>query len=95
MGDCFYLAIVKHEGRLNQGFSISGRAAGHNLHALWELCIDILHGTQGCTKRAAIVAAVKIIEQTAVFRNKCNLGGCRTGVDTEETFSFVGGKVGT
>ena len=55
--------------------------------------VDLLNGTDGGSQRISVIIAVKRVEQRSVFSNKCRLGGCGTGIDTQITVPFISGKL--
>ncbi|GFI12353.1 hypothetical protein IMSAGC007_04836 [Lachnospiraceae bacterium] len=82
VGHRLHLALVQHEGSFDKGLPIAGRAGTGNMCVFRKKAVDFPDGPQGCLKRASVVAAVKGIEEGAVFCDQRRLGGGASGVNT-------------
>ena len=89
MGNRLHLALVQHQGGLNQGFAIAGGAGACDPRGFRKKTVDVLDGADGGCQRIAVVAAVEGIEQSSVLAYQGSLGGGASGVDSQEAVALV------
>ena len=95
VGNGLYFTLVQKESRLEQGFTVAGGTAAYDLCICREQAVDFRHRRNSSPDRAAVIVAVKRVEERAVFSDESELGCRRTCVDPEEAFSVIVGKIRT
>ena len=93
MRHSFHFTLVKHEGGLDQRFTVSGGAGVNNLHTLRKLFVDIFDSGDGCSQRISVIVVIEGVEECSVFSYQCRFGRCGTGIDTEERLAAVCGQI--
>ena len=83
-------ALVQHQSRLDQRLAVAGGAGIDNMGILRQPVIDLLNRTDSRLQRAAIVVAVKRVQEGAVLRDERRFCCCGSGIDAEEAVSTVG-----
>ena len=94
VGDGLYLAFIQKEGRLEQGFAVTGRAAAHDLCLSGKQAVDFRDRRNSSPDGAAVIVAVKRVQKRAVLADQGQLGCRGTRVDSQEAVSAVSGQVG-
>ena len=83
MGNGLNLSLVQLQGGLDQGFTVSGRAGAGDVRVLWHFFVNFLHGADGGGQGAAVVVAVKGVQELAVLIHESHLCGRASGIDAE------------
>ena len=89
MGNGLDLTVIQHEGGLEQGFAVAGRAGTHDPGVGRDQVMDLMDGPDGGHNRVAVVIAVERVEQGAVFTDHGQLGRGGTGVDAQIAVAVV------
>ncbi len=93
VGHCFHFALIQHEGRFQQCLPIAGGAGVNDTRPLRQQLMDFFQ--RKCCRRqgVAVVAAIKGIQQGAVFADERDFRGRRTRVDAQKAVPLVRRKV--
>ena len=82
--------FIQHQSRLDKRLAVAGGTGIHNMGILRQPVIDLLNRTDSRLQRAAIVVAVKRVQEGAVLRDERRFCCCGSGIDAEEAVSTVG-----
>ena len=93
VGDGFNLTFIQHESGFQQSFSVTGRTAADDLRVRGEQAVKLRHRSDGSPDRAAVIIAVKRIKKGSVFTDQGELGSGGSGIDSQEAFSVIPGKI--
>ena len=93
VGNGLDLALIQHEGGLQQGLAVSGGAGVGDGAVCGKKILDLLHGADGCRQRAAVVVAVEVIKKGSVLADQGQLCGGGTGVNSQEALSVITAKI--
>ena len=93
MGNGFDFTFVKKKCRFDQGFAVTGGAGKSNFCIFRKKAVNLLDGVDGGFQRVSVVTAVEGVKKSSVFAYQRGFCCGRTGVDPQEAFSLIGGKI--
>ena len=93
MGYRLDFSLVQHQGRLDQCFTVTGRAGADDRRAVRKKFVNFLHGLDRRFQRTSVVVVIEGIQKRSVFSDESDFGRRGTGIDSEEDISFVIGKI--
>ena len=93
MGDRLHLSLIQKEGGFQERLAVACGAAAGDPGTFGKEAVDLGDGLDGSPDRAAVVIAVKRIEQGPVLTDQGQLGRRGAGIDPQEAVSFITGEI--
>ena len=89
MRDGLDFTFIQHQSRLDKRLAVAGGTGIHNMGILRQPVINLLNRTDSRLQRAAIIVAVKRVQEGAVLRDERRFCCCGSGIDAEEAVSIL------
>ena len=93
MGDRLHLSLIQKESGFQERLAVARGAAAGDPGTFGKEAVDLGDRVDGSPDRAAVVIAVKRIEQGPVLTDQSQLGRRGAGIDPQEAVSFITGEI--
>ena len=94
VGNGLYFALIQAEGRLQQGFAVTGGTGTNDPCPFGHTCLQLRHGVHGRFDGIALIVGIEGMQQLTLAANKGHFCGGGAGVDAQETVTLIGLQIG-